>query len=104
MILLVVTHVGKCLSHLLYHFIQIKFRNCNKGVRQMRQNHSWDLVALVIKLPFLFFEKCNVSYQRVFLLFVYTPYFAVFDVAARAYLLGYNCADEKELEDALRFC
>ncbi|OWM72268.1 hypothetical protein CDL15_Pgr018153 [Punica granatum] len=23
---------------------------------------------------------------------------------ARAYLLGYNCADEKELEDALRFC
>lgn len=25
-------------------------------------------------------------------------------VAARAYLLGYNCADEKELEAALRFC
>lgn len=24
--------------------------------------------------------------------------------AARAYLLGYNCADEKELEAALRFC
>lgn len=36
---------------------------------------------------------------------VHTPYFAVFDVvAARAYQLGYNCADEKELEDALRFC
>ena len=25
-------------------------------------------------------------------------------MAARAYLLGYNCADEKELEAALRFC
>lgn len=25
-------------------------------------------------------------------------------VAARAYLLGYNCADEKELNAALRFC
>lgn len=25
-------------------------------------------------------------------------------VAARAYLLGYNCEDEKELEAALRFC
>jgi len=24
--------------------------------------------------------------------------------AARAYLLGYNCADEKELQAALRFC
>uniref|UniRef100_A0A5B7AWA3 Putative F-box protein SKIP31-like isoform X1 n=1 Tax=Davidia involucrata TaxID=16924 RepID=A0A5B7AWA3_DAVIN len=27
-----------------------------------------------------------------------------FDDAARAYLLGYNCADEKELEACLRFC
>lgn len=25
-------------------------------------------------------------------------------MAARAYLLGYNCADEKELKAALRFC
>lgn len=44
----------------------------------MRQNHSWDLVALVIKLPFWFFEKCNVSYLRVFLLFVYTHLILLF--------------------------
>lgn len=25
-------------------------------------------------------------------------------VTARAYLLGYNCDDDKELEAALRFC
>jgi len=25
-------------------------------------------------------------------------------LTARAYLLGYNCADEKELEATLRFC
>lgn len=32
---------------------------------------------------------------------VFSPFFSV---SARAYLLGYNCDDEKELEAALRFC
>lgn len=40
------------------------------------------------------------------LFFVCKPHFAVViccGMAARAYLLGYNCADEKELEATWRF-
>lgn len=50
---------------------------------------------------FCFFTSAIIALQIlqkyfIHLVFVY--------VAARAYLLGYNCADEKELNAALRFC
>ncbi|GMN60385.1 hypothetical protein TIFTF001_029475 [Ficus carica] len=52
--------------------------NSNKAVLQTRQNHLWDLAASISRNAMLV------------------------NLAARAYLLGYNCADEKELEAALR--
>lgn len=77
-------------------------RNSNKGVWRMRQNHLWDLVASVILIPetrFLFRFISFIIWMKSKLLM-----YVLWHLTARAYLLGYNCADEKELKAALRFC
>jgi len=72
----------------------------------MKQNRSWALAALVMKItPLFFFSSSLNSFIYVYdLLKLFLYNLIMMCVAARAYLLGYNCADEKELEAALRFC
>lgn len=69
-------------------------RSSSKLVLQMKQSLLWDLDVLV----WIIFLLSDKWWNRVSLIL------HVFYVSARAYLLGYNCDDEKELEAALRFC
>ena len=73
----------------------------------MKQSHSWALAVLVILILsiFLSFIPSVISFICLWSseTLSISSHCDVY-VAARAYLLGYNCADEKELEAALRFC
>ena len=82
-------------------------RNSNNVVLLMKQSHSWALAVLVILILsiFLSFIPSVISFICLWSseTLSISSHCDVY-VAARAYLLGYNCADEKELEAALRFC